>query len=257
MTLQIFFCVLLAFIWMAGWLIIAGAVALAEEQKNMSPGMATGMENAFPVPFRALQFQNVIRFEESNRGDKIYRVEPELRWGLARSGFLSVRSQLAFGPGVSRDSGNLRVQGFYNTSRETSALPATALVLGTTLPTGHDSAGVDGLIRGILTKSAGVAQFILNAELDKIGAAQPAERDFRYRFGMGADFGAGSLVRTGLLVEQSESRGEVSLWRMQAGLFHHFTPTIAIALGAEVGLSSSAPAYQIILGYQHTFEGFR
>jgi len=52
MTLQIFFCVLLAFIWMAGWLIIAGAVALAEEQKNMSPGMATGMENAFPVPFR-------------------------------------------------------------------------------------------------------------------------------------------------------------------------------------------------------------
>ena len=223
----------------------------------MSPGMATGMENAFPVPFRALQFQNVVRFEESNRGDRIYRVEPEFRWGLLRSGFVSLRAPLAFGSGVSRDSGSLNVQGFYNTSRETAALPATAFVLGTTLPTGHDSAGLDGLIRGILTKSAGWAQVNMNAELNKIGAAQPAEREYRYRFGAGADFGADNLVRTGLFVEQSESKGEVPLWRMQAGLFHHFTPTIAVALGAEVGLSRSAPDYQVILGYQHTFEGFR
>lgn len=245
-------------LWATAWLCLSAPWAFAEDQpKSMSPGMATGMENAFPVPFRALQFQNVFRFEDSNRGDKIYRLEPELRWGLLRSGFLSVRSPLAFGPGVSRDSGNLRVQGFYNTSRETSAFPATALVLGTTLPTGHDSAGVDGLIRGILTKSAGVAQFILNAELDKIGAARPAERDFRYRFGIGADFGSESLVRTGLLVEQAESRGDVPLWRAQAGFFHHVTPAVALALGAEVGLSRSAPDYQVILGYQHTFEGFR
>ncbi|OLE57960.1 MAG: hypothetical protein AUI36_14105 [Cyanobacteria bacterium 13_1_40CM_2_61_4] len=241
----------------AAWLVVAGALALAEEQRNMSPGMATGMENAFPVPFRALQFQNVVRFEESNRGDRIYRVEPEFRWGLLRSGFVSLRAPLAFGSGVSRDSGSLNVQGFYNTSRETAALPATAFVLGTTLPTGHDSAGLDGLIRGILTKSAGWAQVNLNAELNKIGAAQPAEREYRYRFGAGADFGADNLVRTGLFVEQSESKGEVPLWRMQAGLFHHFTPTIAVALGAEVGLSRSAPDYQVILGYQHTFEGFR
>ena len=222
----------------------------------MSPGMATGMENAFPVPFRALQLQNVVRFEESNRGDKIYRVEPELRWGLVQYGFVSLRAPLAFGPGVSRESGDLRLQGFYNFTDETRTLPAMALVVGTSLPTGHDSAGVDALVRGILTKSAGWAQVNLNAELNKIGAAQPAERDFRYRFGMGADFGAESLVRTGLFVEQSESRGEVLLWRMQTGLFHHFTPTIAVALGAEVGLSRSAPDYQFILGYQHTFEGF-
>ena len=222
----------------------------------MSPGMATGMENAFPVPFRVLQFQNVARFEDSNGGDKIYRLEPEFRWGLVRNGFLSIRSSLAFGPGVSRDSGNLSVQGFYNTSRETPALPATALVLGTTLPTGHDSAGVDGLLRGILTKTAGPAQFNLNAELSKIGAAQPSDRDFRYKFGLGADFGSGSLIRTGLIVEQAESRGDVPLWRAQAGLFHHITPAVALALGAEVGLSSSAPAYQIIFSYQHTFEGF-
>ena len=256
MTLQGIFWVLWALIGTAGWLIIAGTVVLAEEQKNMSPGMATGMENAFPVAFRALQFQNVVRFEESNRGDKIYRVEPELRWGLVRYGFVSLRAPLAFGPGVSRESGDLRLQGFYNFTDETRTLPAMALVVGTSLPTGHDSAGVDALIRGILTKSAGVAQFNLNAELNKMGAARPQEREYRYRFGMGADFGAESLVRTGLFVEQSESRGEVPLWRMQAGLFHHFTPTIAVALGAEVGLSSSAPAYQIIIGYQQTFEGF-
>src|SRR5207245_8356327 len=96
----------------AAWMVIAGALAVAEEQRNMSPGMATGMENAFPVPFRALQFQNVVRFEESNRGDKIYRVEPELRWGLVRYGFVSLRAPLAFGPGVSRDSGNVGLQGF-------------------------------------------------------------------------------------------------------------------------------------------------
>ncbi len=66
----------------AAWLVVAGASPLAEEQKNMSPGMATEMENAFPVPFRAIQFQNVVRFEDSNQGDKIYRVEPEPRWGL-------------------------------------------------------------------------------------------------------------------------------------------------------------------------------
>src|SRR5207245_10075184 len=95
----------------AAWLVVAGALALAEEQKNMSPGIATGMENAFPVPFRALQFQNVIRFEESNRGDKIYRVEPQLRWALPRSAFRFVRSALAFGPGVARASGNVPVLG--------------------------------------------------------------------------------------------------------------------------------------------------
>src|SRR2546428_11148943 len=94
----------------AAWLVVAGALALAEEQKNMSPGMATGMENAFPVPFRGLQFQNVVRFEESNRGGKIYRVEPELRWRIVRYGFVSLRAPLALRPGVRGESGGLRLQ---------------------------------------------------------------------------------------------------------------------------------------------------
>jgi len=256
MTLQSILCVLWVLIGTAGWLIISGSVALAEEQQNMRSGMATQMENAFPVSFRSIQLQTVFRVEDSKGGDKIYRFEPELRWGLVRRGYVSLQPRFEFQHGSRRDSGNLRAQGFYNFIDETRVLPATALVVGTTLPTGNDSSGVDALIRGILTKSAGPAQFNVNAELSKIGAAQPTERDFRYRIGIGADVGGVTLFRSGLFVEQAEMRSTTPLWRMQAGIFHNFSPTIAIAVGAEVGVSRSAPDYQVILGYQHTFGGF-
>jgi len=240
-----------------GWLIVAGDVAFAEDRKNMSAGMATQMDNAFPVSFRALQLQTVFRVEDSPRGGNVYRLEPELRWGLVQRGYVSLRPQFEFEAGVRRESGNLRAQGFYNVTDETPVLPATAVVIGTTLPTGNDAAGVDGLVRGILTKTAGPVQFNLNAELIKMGAARLSERDLRYRFGLGADIGGRTLLRAGFFVEQAEARSALPLWRAQAGIFHHVTPTMAIAVGAEVGLSSSAPDYQFIVGFQHTFTGFR
>ncbi len=240
----------------AASLLLASIPASADEPQNMSAGMATQMQNAFPVPYRAVQLQTVFRVEARDRAGELYRLEPEFRWGLVRDGFVLIRPELRFGPGEGKESGNLRVQGFYNFTQETQVLPATALVVGTTLPTGNDAAGVDGLIRGILTKSAGPAQFNLNAEVTKMGGVRPMERDVRYRFGLGTDYGARTMLRTGLFVERAESRGGTPMWSAQAGLFHHLNPTMAIALGAEVGLSRSAPDYQIILGYQQTFSGF-
>ncbi len=222
----------------------------------MSPGMATGMENAVPVLFRSFQFQGVLRVEESDRGGQVYRLEPELRWGLIQHGFLSLRVSFALEEGNRRRSGNAMLQGFYNLNRETSNLPATAIVIGTTLPTGIEAPGIGGLARGIVSKTVGRIQFNLNAELAKLTGVADDERQLRYTFGIGADYRIDrpNLLRSALFVEQAEKRLEEPQWRLQLGVFHAITGAIALAIGAEAGLTPSAPAYQFTIGYQQTFQ---
>jgi len=217
--------------------------------------MATGMENAVPVPFRAFQLQGLFRVEESDSGGQVYRLEPELRWGVLRNAFLSLRVPFALEEGNRRRSGNAMLQGFYNLNRETSALPATAIVIGATLPTGIEAPGIGGLARGILTKTVGPAQFNMNAQLEKFSGVSEDERKLRYTFGIGADYriNRANLLRSALFIEQAEKKSDEPQWSLQFGVFHAVTDTIAIAIGADAGLTPSAPAYQFTIGYQQTF----
>ena len=245
------------------WVALPNAVAA--ERTMMNAGMATSMRNAFPPAERTLQVETVFRSEDIEGADSLYRLEPQLLWGIIPQGFIAVGTSLAFANREAEDSGNVNVQALYNFASEGRRLPAAALMFGTDLPTGSDANrwGVHAMV--ILTKRIRKAEISFNAEIGK-NAFQGADgRDFIYRLGLGADYpldflpvpaGGSALLRTAIILEQQEDRRASPVWQWEGSVFFPLDAAAAVAIGAHFALAREQPGFELFLGYQQMFQGW-
>ncbi len=251
---------------------IAGLILLAPplwaaDHRNLEEGIPTEIEDASSIAFRSLEQQSVFKFEHGGERGEIFRLEPELQWGVIKNGQVGLRVPFFVGVGDREGSGDILLEGLYNFNVETRTVPATALRVGFELPSGKDSEGVNSVVKGILTKGMQQSRFHLNAGFTNLGAARGGERDFRYKIGLGTDhpldfglfplaIGLDNLVIADVFVEQSALKGEHPLWTAELGVRHQFNPWTVFTMGAGAGLSHEAPDYLLTVGYQYTFAAF-
>ncbi|HEV8674675.1 MAG TPA: transporter, partial [Methylomirabilota bacterium] len=126
--------------------------------------------------------------------------------------------------------------------------PAFGLKLTVNFPTGVDSSGVDGEIKGLVTKSFDRLSLHLNAAYEFLNSDTGAgdERDGRYKVAIGASYpvGAPRYTRTTVLAdfftEQGSRRGEDNVFGVEVGFRHQLT--LRLVLDAGVGTEFAGPA---------------
>ncbi len=248
-------------------LVLIAQCVWAADHRNLEEGIPTAIEDAYTIAFRSFEQQTRLNYEDDGERGDIFRLEPELKWGVIKNGQLELRAPFFIGGGDREGSGDLELEGLYTLNVETVTLPATALRLGFAFPSGEDSEGVDTTVKGILTKGVQRARFHVNAGVTHVGAADSQEREFRYKVALGADHpldfglfplatGLDNLVIADVFVEQSALEGQDPLWMGELGIRHQLNPWSVLAIGAGAGFSRAAPDYSLTIAYQYAFAGF-
>lgn len=250
-----------------GILILLTSFTWAADHRNLEEGAPTEIDDAYPIAFRSIEQQTLFNFESNGERGDIFRLEPEVKWGFIKNAHVALRVPFFLGEGDREESGDLNLEGLYNFNVETRRLPAMALSVGVEFPSGNDSSGVDTTAKGILTKGIQRARFHFNAGFTFVGANKRQERDFRYKFVLGADhpldfglfplaIGLDNLLIANVVVEQTALTGKPPLWTGEIGGRHQFNPWTVFAIGAGAGLSRGAPDYRLTIAYQYTFAAF-
>ncbi len=250
-----------------GGLTLLAPSVRAADHRNLEDGIPTEIEDASPIAFRSLEQQSRFNYEDDGERGGIFLLEPELTWGLIKNGQVTVRAPFVIGGGNRSGSGDLKLEALYNFNVETRMVPAMALSVGVSFPSGENSEGVGTTVKGIMTKGVRRARFHLNGGVTNVGAAPSEERDIRYTIGLGTDhpldfglfplaIGLDNLVIANVFVEQSALRGEQLLWTGELGVRHQFKPWTVFAIGAGAGLSRGAADYRLTVAYQYTFPAF-
>ena len=184
---------------------LSAALSLsAQVLPNLEPERPLAVEDAAPIPFRALSVgvdwtYNVRRGGLNDQGPGLtitYGVIRDLEVGFAqryvtRPGRNALR-------GIS--SGDVELHALYGLVEEGARRPALAARIGVEFPTGLDSRGTDLELGGIATRSFDALRVHLNVQWTRLGDIVPNERADRVQGGLAFDFLASAAGRTDTLL---------------------------------------------------------
>ena len=237
---------------------ISAGTANAGDHTNLEEGLPVQVEDAYPTAYLNREFQFMGRYERTANGENQYVVEPRLEYGFARNWQARINVPFTLGGGDKRGSGDVGLEAFYNFNTESLKLPALAVSARATLPTGRDSAGVDGEFKFIATKSLGTAEKLQRVHLNLIYFANASshadERANRYSAILGYSQRVGpDTILVGDFVREQQIERSKTANIFEIGLRRQLTPLKVVSLGLGAGVSRDSPDFRATLGYQQSF----
>lgn len=230
-------------------LVSLGPRALAIDHSNLDDGRPLRVEDAYPIAHGewAVEAGAGLTVPKSGPTRGVFPVE--VLYGALPNFHVRLGSTLSTDPHEIDDqtkSGDLQLSGLYNFNQETLTLPAFGLKASVNFPTGVDSAGVDGEIKGLVTKSAGRVSFHFNPAYQFLSGTGSKERDGIYQFVLGASYPVGAPRHTRLVAladvftEQSVRRGASNVFGGEIGVRYQLTARTV--LDAGIGSEFAGPA---------------
>ncbi|MBI1733998.1 MAG: transporter [Candidatus Rokubacteria bacterium] len=225
------------------------APVIALDHKNLDEGRPLRLEDAYSIAHGELAVEVGAAGVFARRGPNRAVLPLEIVYGALPNLHLALGTQLSTDPHAIDEqtkSGDLHLSALYNLNQETLSLPAFGIKAGLNLPTGVDSSGVDGELKGLVTKSFGDVSLHMNAGYAFLGGTERGERDGRYELVLGASYpiGVPTHTRTTLLAdvftEQSREHGEDNVVGAEVGVRYQLTPRLV--LDAGVGTEFAGPA---------------
>ena len=228
------------------------------DHRNLEEGFPTRIEDAYPIAYRALEFQAGLSYErEGSNGSDDIELEPELKWGFMKNAHVALATPLIFrDDGDHTNNGDIEIEGFYNLNVESQSLPAFAIKSSLQFPTGVDSQGTDFDLVGILTKGWGENRIHLNGGYTRNAGRDSGERADLYTFGLGYDrpIDLDHLFVAELFVDRSPVKGRDPLFSYILGIRKQLNPWSVLAFGLGSGFGSpEAVDFKATVAYQLGF----
>ncbi len=234
------------------------STSFAADHRNLEEGFPTRTEDAYPIAFKALEFQAGASYEyEGDDKTHVGEFEPELKWGFMKNAHLGLGTPLTWREnGDHTNNGDIEIEGFYNFNVETQSLPAFALKTSVTAPSGVDSRGVDFQLLGILTRGWGQNRLHFNGGYTRNNGRESGERADLYTFGIGFDrpIDLDHLFVAELFVDQAPKKAIDPLFSYTLGLRKQLNPWSVLAFGLGGGFGApEAVDFKATLAYQLGF----
>ena len=232
--------------------------AQASDHLNLEEGLPIEVEDAYPIPYKGLEFQGRFTYER-NHGDDFLGLESRFEYGFAPNwqGRITIPVQFG-GSDVSDGLGDVGLEVFYNFNAESLNVPAFALSVSGHFPTSRESKGVDPEIKFIMTKTLGkganLDRLHLNLAYTRNTDASSNERQdlFQGILGYSRRLGSETLLVTDFVYEQEEEKN-TDAYLLELGIRHQVNPLTVFTVGAGAGLTGNSPDFRINLGFQRSF----
>ena len=232
-------------------------VARAADHLNLEEGLPVEVEDAYPIPYKGIEFQAGVRYERTGDGEDTFLVEPRLEWGFAPNWQGRISVPFAFGDNQENDLEDVGLEIFYNFNAESLRTPAFAIAVNADFPTGSDSSGVDPSFRFITTKTIGsekLERLHLNVALNVNTEREADER------GIGVETVLGysrrlnpETILVGDFAFEQEERENEKAFLLELGVRHQISPLSVLSVGAGTGLTGESPDFRLTFGFQRSF----
>lgn len=188
----------------AAFLILAARLAGAQLLSNLERERPVSVEDARPVPYRALSGSADWTYSLRTGSLNDYGPGFSVLYGAMRG--LEVGAAMRWVTRPERNanrgiaSGDLMIHALYQLSEETSSMPALSGRIGVQFPTGLDSKGTDVELAALATRSFDTFRAHANFRYTRLGATVSTERPERIEGVGGIDFIPGARGLTDTLV---------------------------------------------------------
>lgn len=219
---------------------LLSAPVLAVDHNNLYEGRPLRIEDAYPIAYGEMSAEMGVGAQHNRHSPDRALFPIELLYGAYWNLHIGLGTTLATDPRTIEEpdkSGDLRAFALYNFNQETLLLPATALKLHLSFPTGVRSHGVDTTLTGILTRSFGQFRTHVNAGYSFIGEASNRQRHGRYELVLGAQYPLGypryfnTTILADVFTEQSVHSGERNPSGVELGFRQQLAPLVVADLG--------------------------
>lgn len=225
------------------------ATGFALDHDNLDPNRPIGMEDAYPVPKGEIGLEGGVGFNDRREGRTRVTFQPQIIYGAFYNTQIEIQGDLFTEPNTlvgANKSGDLHLGVLYNFNTETLNIPALAVRVEASLPTGVNSQGVDTQMTGILTRSFGRLRAHLNAGYTVLGSQQGQERPGGYRVVAAVSYPLGyptsfrDTLIAGVYTRQSDLRGQRNNTGVEVGIRHQLTSRLVVDAG--LGTEFAGPA---------------
>jgi len=230
------------------------------DYRNLDPGRPIAIEDAYPLEFRAFEFQVGIPRYSREGGNHQISFEPELKWGFAKDWQFGISGENATVSNGHRTNSfrDTQLHLLYNLNQENFTLPAIAFRPEATVPTGAiGSENVHAALKAIASKSFGMNRVHFNASY-AIGPTEAPGRggDLVNRYFYGAAYERTFPIEfLTLLVDvyavkpiQSATTEVIA----DFGTRYQFTPVWVLDAGVFAGLRKG-PDFGFTVGLSYVF----
>lgn len=252
-------------LWALAGLLLAASPLHAQFLSNLEPERPIAVEDAAPVPYRAISAgvdwtYNVRRGGLNDQGPGW-----SLLYGATRSLEVGAAQRYVTRPGRNAlrgiSSGDLEIHALYGVLDETAQRPAIAARVGLVFPTGLDSRGTDLQLGALVTRSFDSLRLHGNFRWTRLGDTIPTEHSDRIEGGIAVDFLASGPGRTDTLivgdvtVRTSPVKLGDAIVNVEIGARHRVgVQTIVFGgLGTEISDQPDRPRVLVRVGISHVF----
>lgn len=221
------------------------------------------LRSADPTPQGELEIKNIFGWSTSRGGeDDEAEFETEIEWGFAQNHELIVEVPWQLGDGDVDGNADITLGWHWRLWEEQDALPAFAMRNYIRIPSGIDSAGVDYIWRGLMTKTLvpDALRLHFNPFLKSVnGNNEPDARHFQWGTALGVDYRISDALL--LIVDYRYENGELERTRdnhtAEFGLDWAIADNQKIGFATDVGLDGdgNGPALGARISYILSFGG--
>jgi hypothetical protein len=241
--------------------LFAASFLPAQILPNLEPERPLAVEDATPIPYRALSAAidwtyNLRRGGLNDQGPGL-----SLTYGVLRDLQIGAAQRYVTRPGRNAlrgiSSGDLELHALYGLVAEGARRPALAARIGVVFPTGLDSRGTDLELGGIATRSFGAFRVHGSVRWTRLGDIVPTERADR----LAVDFLASAAGRTDTLiladatVRSSPLITGNAILDVEVGARQRIgIQTVAFGvIGSQISDTPDRPRLRLRLGLSHFF----
>ncbi|HMA17287.1 MAG TPA: hypothetical protein VKS03_02520 [Thermoanaerobaculia bacterium] len=252
--------------WLTSAAVLLCAASLrAQVLPNLEPERPLTIEDATPIPFRALSvgLDWTYNFRRSALDDE----GPGLTvtYGALRNLEVGAAQRYVTRPGRNAlrgiSSGDLEFHALYGVVEESARHPALAARIGVVLPTGLDSRGTDLELGAIGTRSFEKMRAHASFRWTRLGDILPGERADRLEGGVAVDFLASAAGRTdtlilaGVTVRSSLVVNENAIVDVEAGVRQRIGIQTVVfgSIGSQITGRSDRTQVRLRAGISHLF----
>ncbi|HEY3173419.1 MAG TPA: hypothetical protein VGK86_12675 [Thermoanaerobaculia bacterium] len=246
-------------------LLLSSSAAHAQLLSNLEPERPIAVEDAAPVPYRAISASVDWTYNLRKGGLNDQGPGFSVLYGALRNLEVGAADRYVTRPGRNAlrgiSSGDLELHALYGVLSETARRPALAARIGVIFPTGLDSRGTDLELGAIFTRSFDSMRLHGNVLWTRLGDTGATERSNRLRGGLAVDFLASrsgrtdTLVLAGVTVRSSPVRKGDDVVAVEVGARQRIgIQTILFGgLGSEVSDGPDRSRFRVRLGISHVF----
>jgi hypothetical protein len=251
--------------WVVLGLLLAATSLHAQFLSNLEPERPIAVEDAAPIPFRAISAGVDWTYKIRRGGLNDQGPGWTLLYGVVRRLEVGASQRYVTRPGRNAlrgiASGDLEIHALYGLLGETARRPAIAARVGLIFPTGLDSRGTDLQLGALFTRSFDTMRVHGNFRWTRLGDTVPTERADRIEGGIAVDFLASGPGRTDTLiladvtVRTSPVLLGDAIVNVEVGARHRIgVQTILFGgVGSEISDQPDRPRVLFRLGISHVF----